>query len=92
MRLNVATMLRRPSLVFVVDPVARILNVPVFASIMVASALLGLHWLLPLAGSSSIVYWAVEPGTVRHVRGSAPFPFHAWLTALGDGTPVQYDQ
>ncbi len=38
---------------------------------------------MPGAGSSSIVYCALEPGIVRQLRGSVPEPDHAWFTGLG---------
>jgi hypothetical protein len=52
-------------------PVARIRNVPLAWSRKVLSALPTVHWVLrPTGGSSSIVYSAVVPGTLRHWRGS----------------------
>ena len=38
------------------------------------------HCVYPVAGSSSTLYCASVPGSVRNTRGSAPLPFQAWLT------------
>ena len=74
-------------------PVERMRKPPVEAWIIVAW-LPTVHCGLPFAGSSSIVYWIPDPGTLRQRRGSAPTPFQAWLTGwssvpLGAGTVVQ---
>ncbi len=84
LRRNVALIERRRFEVAFGRPVTRILNVPELGSIM-------LPWLPstqlvdPAAGSSSIVYCAGEPATLRHLRGSVPFCSalgHTWLTGL----------
>src|SRR4051812_48188427 len=50
-------------------PVARIVNEPVFESIIDPAGSLGSHAGLPFAGISSIVYSAsVELGSLRHLR------------------------
>ena len=79
-------------------PVTRIRNVPVDGSIMLAWSP-STHCVLPLAGSSSIVYSAFEPATLRHLRGSVPVwgSFQRWLTglssvALGLATFVHFVQ
>jgi hypothetical protein len=77
-------------------PVERIRKVPDAASIMVPAGSAGAHTGLPLAGSSSIVYWADERelGTLRQTRGSlvGVVPFQRWFTAFGAGTPVHFAQ
>src|SRR5262245_25304167 len=98
-RRNVPTMLRLTFAPGVpagpARPVTRMRNVPELSSIDVVG-LLGSQT-VPLAGSSSIVYWSLVPGTVRQERGSEPEPFHCWLTALdsvpfGLGTFVHFVQ
>ena len=69
-------------------PVDRIRKVPVLASIMLLDASAVSHAGLPLAGSSSMAYWAVEPGRSRHCMVVG----FCWLTTAGAGTPVHSDQ
>ena len=77
-------------------PVARIVNEPVPVSIIVPAGSAGSHAGLPFAGISSIVYAAsVEPGTLRHERGSASAAVarvNLWLMGVGAGTLVQFAQ
>ena len=83
MRRNVALIVRRSFDVAFGRPVTRILNVPELGSIMLAW-LPSTQLVAGEAGSSSIVYCAVEPATLRHLRGSVPLCGlgHTWFTGL----------
>ena len=59
-------------------PVTRMRREPVCGSITLA-ALFSTHCVKPGAGTSSIVYCAVDPGIVRQRAGVVP----GWLTGVG---------